>query len=43
MRFKCMCVATTTLLLASAGFSQECPKVKTEKAAVQFLLDKKAH
>jgi carboxyl-terminal processing protease len=42
MRFKCMCVVITTLLLVSAGFSQECPKVKTEKAAVQFLLDKKA-
>jgi hypothetical protein len=42
MRFKCIGCAGTILLLACAGFSQGCPKVKDEKAAVQFLLDNKA-
>lgn len=42
MRSKCICVATTILLLAGTGLSQGCPKVKDEKAAVQYLLDKKA-
>ena len=43
MRFKCIGCAGTILLLACAGFSQECPKVKDKKAAVQFLLDNKAN
>jgi hypothetical protein len=42
MPFKCICVAITILFLVSTGFSQECPKVKNEKVAVQYLLGKKA-
>jgi hypothetical protein len=42
MRFKCICVGITIMLLASTGFSQQCPKVKNEKVALQYLLDKKA-
>jgi len=43
MRFKCLCIAITILFLAQEGISQECPEVKDEKIAVQFLLDHKAN
>ncbi len=42
MRFKLLCTAVASLPLAYAGFAQECPNVKSEKVAVQYLLDKKA-
>ena len=35
-------IAITILLLACAGFSQERTEVKNEKAAVQYLLEKKS-
>lgn len=43
MRFKRICFTSSILILACTAFSQECPKVKGEKVAVQYLLDKKAN
>ena len=43
MRFKCIFVAISVLMLACTGFSQECPQVKNGKMAVQYLLDKKVN
>jgi hypothetical protein len=43
MRFKCICIAITILFLAREGISQECPDLKGEKTAVQFLVDHKAN
>jgi hypothetical protein len=42
VRFKCICIAITVLFLARAGISQECPEIKDEKTAAQFLVDHKA-
>jgi hypothetical protein len=43
MRFKCIYITITILFLAREGISQECPEIKDEKTAVQFLLDHKAN
>jgi hypothetical protein len=42
MRSNVLYVAVTMLGLACATMSQDCPKVKDERLAVQYLLDKKA-
>ncbi len=43
MRFNCTRVAIAILFLACEAISQECPEIKDEKTAVQFLVDHKAN
>jgi hypothetical protein len=43
MQFKCICIAIAILFLARAGISQECPEIRDEKTAAQFLVDHKAN